>query len=75
MSERPVPNCMDHWLKESPLPGLGSPLSQKERDWRKDIEDRLKVVEEKHLKDLYEHVDKIWNELKWKVQDEQETGN
>ena len=32
MSERPVPNCMDHWLKESPLPGLGPPLSQKERE-------------------------------------------
>ena len=56
----------DLWT-EFKLPGLGSPLSQKERDWRKDIEERLKAVEEVHLKDLYEHLDKIWDELKWKV--------
>ena len=47
------------------LPGLGSPLSQKERDWRKSIEERLKTIEEAHMADIYKRLDKLWEERKW----------
>ena len=58
----------DYGMPEvQPLPGLGSPLSQKERDWRKMVEDRLKLIEEAHLKGIYDRLDKLWEERKWRV--------
>ena len=38
------------------LPGLGSPLSQKERDWRQSVEDRLNQQE------------LAWNSMKYQLE-------